>query len=72
MGTRGCWVRKAEEKKQCPAYPVKPVDTTGAGDAFAGGFLYGYLQGRSLEESAHYGALQGAKVVQVLGAEIPL
>nr|AFD03132.1 sugar kinase [uncultured bacterium W5-77b] len=71
MGRDGCWVRRREKKVHCQAYPVTPLDSTGAGDAFAGGFLHGYLEGRSLEASAHYGALLGAEVVQVLGAEIP-
>jgi len=71
MGPQGCWVRKGRTKVHCPAYPVQPLDTTGAGDLFASGFLHAYLQGFSIEECAHYGAIAGRAVVQVMGAEIP-
>ena len=71
MGKDGCWVRRGNDKVRCPAYCVEPIDTTGAGDLFASGFLHGYLQNKSLQECAHYGALAGAAVVQVLGAEVP-
>lgn len=71
MGPEGCWIGHGFEKFRCFAYPVEPLDTTGAGDLFAAGFLHGYLTGQHLTECAHYGALAGAAVVQVFGAEIP-
>lgn len=71
MGDEGCLVGKKERQIYYPAFPVEAVDTTGAGDLFASGFLHGYLQGRSLEECAHFGALLGAAVVQSFGAHIP-
>ncbi len=71
MGKEGCWVGQGENKVRCPAFPVEPIDTTGAGDLFASGFLHGYLKGLPLEECARYGALTGGAVVQVIGAEIP-
>lgn len=71
MGAEGCWVGHGNQQQYCPAYPFVPLDTTGAGDLFAAGFLHGYLTGRPLTECAHYGALAGAAVVQVFGAEIP-
>jgi sugar/nucleoside kinase (ribokinase family) len=71
MGSEGCWIGHGSEQYRCLAYPVTPLDTTGAGDLFAAGFLHGYLTGRALTECAHYGALAGAAVVQVFGAEIP-
>ena len=47
------------------------VDTTGAGDQYAAGFLYGYTHGHSVEQSARLGALAAAEIVQVMGPRPP-
>lgn len=47
---------------------VQVVDTTGAGDLFAGGYLFGRQQGRSAEASARIGALAAAEVISHYGA----
>jgi len=73
MGKDGCWVKSGNEKYQCPADVVQnPVDTTGAGDLFASGFIYAYLQGYSLQQCARMGALSGKEVLFVMGAEVPM
>jgi sugar/nucleoside kinase (ribokinase family) len=46
------------------------VDTTGAGDAYAAGFLYGWVNDRPLTECAQYGTYCATKVIQQLGARI--
>ncbi|MFN4089297.1 MAG: adenosine kinase [Alphaproteobacteria bacterium] len=52
-----------------PAEPVdRVVDTTGAGDLFAAGFLYGYTHGRGPEESARIGGICAAEVIAHVGA----
>lgn len=71
QGKDGCWVGHGNEKFLYPTTPVVPVDSTGAGDFFACGFLDGFLKGCSLQECARYGTLLGAAVVQVMGAELP-
>ena len=51
--------------------PVLPLDTTGAGDSFNGGFLSAYIQGASVEESIRKGQAISARVVQQRGALVP-
>ena len=53
------------------AYPVaEVVDTTGAGDAFAAAFLFGWVSGKSLQECANLGSFAGATVIQQVGARL--
>ncbi len=52
-----------------PAEPVDEiVDTTGAGDLFAAGFLFGLVRGASAEDAGRLGALAAAEVIQHIGA----
>ncbi len=53
-----------------PIVIEQAIDTTGAGDYWAGGFLYGWLQGKPLATCGRYGSIMGAEVVQVLGASL--
>jgi sugar/nucleoside kinase (ribokinase family) len=71
MGKQGCWVGHQSGQEQYPAFPVEPIDTTGAGDLFASGFLHGILLDKPYSECARYGAITGGAVVQHIGAEIP-
>ncbi len=71
LGKKGCIAANKKEKYYCPALEVPVVDTTGAGDLFASGFLHGYLCGYSLENCAKLGNLLGASIVEECGAQIP-
>nr|MDO8133270.1 sugar kinase [Candidatus Njordarchaeum guaymaensis] len=59
-GALGCTVVTREQNMDVPAFKVKPVDTTGAGDAFNAGFIYSFLRGKPLQECARYGNAAGA------------
>ncbi len=72
-GKAGCVVSSKNSQLSYPAFAIEnPLDTTGAGDLFASGFLFGCLNDKSLEQCAYLGCSLGAAVVQVNGAEIPL
>jgi sugar/nucleoside kinase (ribokinase family) len=68
-GAEGSVVVTKDETVIVPAAPVHEVlDTTGAGDLFASGFLHGYLRGWSHEQCAKLGAKCAAEVIQHIGA----
>ncbi len=67
----GSVIVQGDEKIVQPATPVeKVVDTTGAGDAYCAGFLYGYANGLPLGDCARYGTHCATRVIQQLGARI--
>jgi sugar/nucleoside kinase (ribokinase family) len=51
-----------------PSWVEKPMDSTGAGDLFAAGFLYGYTQGKQLAECGRIGSIAAAEIIKQLGA----
>lgn len=66
---KGCVVVSKDKATSVPAFPVKQVmDTTGAGDLFAAGFLFGIVRGLSHEQCGRLGALAAAEVIQHIGA----
>jgi sugar/nucleoside kinase (ribokinase family) len=68
-GAAGCVVVMADRKVEVPAEPVEHVvDTTGAGDLFAAGFLYGLTHGLDPVSSAGLGGACAAEVISHLGA----
>jgi sugar/nucleoside kinase (ribokinase family) len=65
----GAVARRGNERAAVPAEPIgELVDTTGAGDLFAAGFLAGEARGRALEQSLKLGAICAAEVIQHYGA----
>lgn len=72
MGAKGSLIKKGTEVIHVDAINIKNViDTTGAGDYFAAGFLYGLTSGYSFTKCAKIGSLLASKVIQVIGADLP-
>jgi sugar/nucleoside kinase (ribokinase family) len=66
---KGCVVASKDGIVAVPAFPIdKMVDTTGAGDLFAAGFLFGLVRGTGNENAGRLGALAAAEVIQHIGA----
>ncbi len=66
---QGAMALVGDERVEVPAEPIaRLVDTTGAGDSFAAGFLHGQAQGRSVKDSLRLGALCAAEIIQHYGA----
>jgi adenosine kinase len=66
---KGCVVASKDGVTVVPAFPVERlVDTTGAGDLFAAGFLYGLVRGVGHENAGRLGALAAAEIIQHIGA----
>lgn len=64
-GKKGCLIARGSERIaiEAAAAPIDVVDTTGAGDLHAAGFLYGYTQGTSLERAGRIAAICAGEVV---------
>jgi sugar/nucleoside kinase (ribokinase family) len=70
LGERGALLASGQRRVRVEALKVKAVDTTGAGDLWASGFLYGLAHGHDLEAAGRLGAVVASEVVQVMGAAI--
>jgi len=72
LGARGSLIRKGTEEVHVHAVTVdRVIDTTGAGDYFAAGFLYGLTCGYSLEKCGKIGSILSGSIIRVIGAEMP-
>ena len=69
MGARGALVAGPDLGQLIPAFKVKPVDTTGAGDVFNGALALGLAEGRSLLEAARFASAAAAISVTRMGAQ---
>ena len=70
IGKRGSIIGVKDEITRIDALQAKAVDTTGAGDLWASGFLYGYLNNWPLEKCGELASAAAAEVVQVMGSVI--
>ena len=71
MGKEGALVGVGEQVVSIPVSGGVAVDTTGAGDHFSAGFLYGFTRKASIAQSGQIGSLLAGHIVEVVGAKIP-
>jgi len=71
LGKDGALAGRKGEIVQVAAEGGKPIDTTGAGDNFSAGFLFGQSCGATLEQSARIGSLLAGYVITEIGPQIP-
>ncbi len=70
-GKSGSLIQNGNQVFRIPAETVNCIDTTGAGDLYAAGFLYGLLNELSLPLCGEIGSILAGKVIEVIGAKIP-
>lgn len=68
-GERGCWYLSPGFVWHCPAYPLKAVDTTAAGDSFNAGFVYALDRGMAPQDACMFANAVAALAVTKLGAQ---
>lgn len=66
-GSEGCIINQGGKIQHVSSFPVKEVDSTGAGDSFAGAFLASYIQDSDIIQAAKWGNAAGAMNVQEIG-----
>jgi ribokinase len=72
LGEKGCFMADKKQSYFCPAFPVAAVDTTGAGDSFTAGLIYGWVKGMSLPATTILGSALGALATTVYGVGLSL
>ncbi|MPN47740.1 5-dehydro-2-deoxygluconokinase [bioreactor metagenome] len=70
IGKDGSYVKSGNDHHFIAPYVADCIDTTGAGDLYAAGFLYGMASGLSLDKCGKIGSLVSSNVVEVLGAKM--
>jgi sugar/nucleoside kinase (ribokinase family) len=71
LGSKGSCAKLGDEEVMVEARRVPVVDTTAAGDFFAGGFLHAFTQGGTLTQCLEMGSLLAGNVIQVVGTRLP-
>lgn len=70
IGKKGSLVKSAGKVYKIDPIQAKPLDTTGAGDLFASGFLYGLTKNMTLSKCGQIGSLCAGKVIEVIGTKM--
>jgi hypothetical protein len=69
-GANGSIIRWHDEIINIPAYKIEPKDSTGAGDMFAGAFMFGFMDTKSVQKAGHLASYTSSQVVAKLGARL--
>lgn len=72
LGKNGSFIKRGEEIIKVDTITVKSKDTTGAGDLYAAGFLYGLCRSESLDRCGAYGSILAGNVIEVIGPKMPV
>ncbi len=67
IGERGSYICRNNEIVHVPSFKAAAIDTTGAGDTYAAGFLYGYCRGWSVEKAGELGSRLAARIIEKKG-----
>lgn len=70
IGSQGSLIKKGKEVYEIAPIPAKSIDTTGAGDLYAAGFLYGLMHGLPLDKCGKIGSILAGNVIEVIGAKM--
>ncbi len=70
VGRDGSLIKRKQELLKVDALPVNCRDTTGAGDLYASGFLFGYIHNLPLDKCGQIGSLLAGNVIEVAGAKM--
>jgi sugar/nucleoside kinase (ribokinase family) len=70
LGKDGSAIKRGQEEHRVIAIRAESIDTTGAGDLYASGFLYGLMKGLPLMKCGDIGSVLSGKVIEVVGAKM--
>ena len=70
VGSQGSYIKRGDELVKVDAIDVKSVDTTGAGDLYAAGFLYGLCMDEELDRCGAFGSILAGNVIEVVGPKM--
>ena len=70
VGAKGAFIQRGNEVVTVPPMPANVIDTTGAGDLWAAGFLAGLVKGEDLQKCGMMGAIVAKNIIEVVGAKM--
>ena len=70
VGPKGAYVKRGDEIATIAPMEAKVIDTTGAGDMWAAGFLAGLVKGENLQKCGQMGTIMASNVIEVVGPKM--